>query len=231
MRAADLRVIDSSSTLYQKFSSSGQNITIANVPFDSLPASSDAAESLARRCAAEYHEYAMERGAEELGSAKKLVLHVIMSPLTGFGRWRKELMREHSEFVQSQLRSVVPLIFTSLRVVASLSNLLEAVEELSLNHAILYSSSPLPHHSRRQSDSSSPKQTLPEPFAFAAATPSATGIFARYQLLTPGLITALLAVFFVIVPLVVLAIQALASIESSVRLEAPKIVSQERKSQ
>jgi hypothetical protein len=48
------------------------------------------------------------------------------------------------------------------------------------------------------------------------------GILKRYQLLTPGLIITLLVAFFIIVPVVLLGVSALASIQSPLRLEPPK---------
>jgi hypothetical protein len=50
--------------------------------------------------------------------------------------------------------------------------------------------------------------------------PRLAGILARYQLLTAPLITSLLIVFFVVVPAVMLGINALASIQAP-RMEAP----------
>lgn len=54
-----------------------------------------------------------------------------------------------------------------------------------------------------------------------AASPEG-GILKRYQLLTPGLIISLLVAFFVLVPVIFVGISALASIQSPVRLDAPK---------
>jgi UPF0716 family protein affecting phage T7 exclusion len=48
------------------------------------------------------------------------------------------------------------------------------------------------------------------------------GILARYQLLTPGLITTLLVVLFILLPIMYFGISALASIQSPVRMDAPK---------
>ena len=124
--------------------------------------------------------------------------------------------------------SIFEGVQTIICIVAALNSLFESIEELSSNHAIIYSSSPLPHHAKRQSQ---PVESLPEPFSFAPAKRDATGIFSRYQLFTPGLLTELLAVLFIILPLLVFSIQALASIQSSVRLDTPKVVSQERKAQ
>ncbi|KAF5372008.1 hypothetical protein D9615_008051 [Tricholomella constricta] len=60
----------------------------------------------------------------------------------------------------------------------------------------------------------------------------AGGILKRYQLLTPGLIIMLIVAFFILVPVVLLGFKALASIQSPLRVEAPKGFSAlEKKSQ
>ncbi|KAI0308389.1 hypothetical protein OF83DRAFT_1180929, partial [Amylostereum chailletii] len=48
------------------------------------------------------------------------------------------------------------------------------------------------------------------------------GLLKRYQLLTPALITSLLIALFVLLPAVLLGVNALASIQSPLRVEAPK---------
>jgi len=64
-----------------------------------------------------------------------------------------------------------------------------------------------------------------------APSPSAPagGILARYQLLTPALITGLLLAFFVLVPIVLFGVSALASIQSPLRVQAPKGYSADEK--
>lgn len=54
------------------------------------------------------------------------------------------------------------------------------------------------------------------------AVPSSAGILKRYQLLTPGLIVCLFVVLFVLFPVLYMSVSALASIQSSVRLDPPK---------
>ncbi|KAI0302961.1 hypothetical protein BC826DRAFT_1089447 [Russula brevipes] len=73
--------------------------------------------------------------------------------------------------------------------------------------------------SRRQDDPA----PAPSPF------PPAGGILARYQLLTPALITGLLLAFFVLVPVVLFGVSALASIQSPLRVQPPKGYSAEEK--
>jgi len=50
----------------------------------------------------------------------------------------------------------------------------------------------------------------------------ADGVLKRYQLLTPGLIVTLGVVLFVLVPIIVLSVNALATIQSPLRAEAPR---------
>lgn len=59
----------------------------------------------------------------------------------------------------------------------------------------------------------------------------AGGILARYQLLTPGLLTGLLVAFGLLIPLLMVGINALASIQSPIRTEAPKGPTLEKKNQ
>lgn len=69
------------------------------------------------------------------------------------------------------------------------------------------------------------------PFSFVAANGTSTGILHNFQLLTPGLIVSLFVVFFVLLPIILMAVNALSSIQSSVRLENPKVTGQDKKMQ
>jgi hypothetical protein len=60
------------------------------------------------------------------------------------------------------------------------------------------------------------------PFVAQNGTLPAGGILARYQLLTPGIIMALLVAFFVLVPITFMAISAVASIQAPKNMAAPK---------
>ena len=53
----------------------------------------------------------------------------------------------------------------------------------------------------------------------------------RYRLFTPGLITALLVVFGLLIPILMVGIYAVASIQSPLRMDAPKGPSLEKKNQ
>jgi hypothetical protein len=81
------------------------------------------------------------------------------------------------------------------------------------NHLIIYTGSSSPSFAKR---------AAPIIGSIRNGTASTGGILAHYQLLTPGLITTLLVTLFVLVPIVMVGIQSLASIQSPLRNEIPK---------
>ena len=94
---------------------------------------------------------------------------------------------------------------------ARLATDLEKIERAYPRHLVILAGS------RRQDDDS------PSP------SPPAGGILARYQLLTPALITSLLVVFFILVPVVLFGVSALASIQSPLHVQPPKGYSADEK--
>lgn len=98
------------------------------------------------------------------------------------------------------------------------------------NHLVIYSSSSRTSKVLRRQAELDPAYN--SPFAAPNTTLTEGGILKRYQLLTPALITSLLVVFFVFIPIVMLGVNALNSIQSPIRTEAPKYFNaQERKDQ
>lgn len=93
---------------------------------------------------------------------------------------------------------------------------MEKVTSAFPDHLIVYSSDSS-NFMRRQHEAS-------DSSLFSAASDALVdgGILKRYQLLTPGLILALIVVFFVFVPIIALGINALASIQSPLRADAPR---------
>jgi hypothetical protein len=92
-----------------------------------------------------------------------------------------------------------------------LANELETIGRAYPRHLVILAGS------RRQDD--------PAP----APSPPVGGILARYQLLTPALITGLLLVVFLLVPIVLFGVSALASIQSPLRVQPPKGFSADEK--
>lgn len=94
----------------------------------------------------------------------------------------------------------------------------------------MYVGSPLEHPGYRRQ--LLPPSEFDSTYAPDNSTLSDGGIFKRYQLFSTPLLVALLVVFFIIVPIIMMAVSALASLQSSVRLEAPKgYHAQEKKTQ
>ena len=119
-----------------------------------------------------------------------------------------------------------PAIFTNCELISSrllprTLNRFEVMEKVASafpDHLIVYSSdsSRLMRRQFEETPDSSPLFSAP---SNAVAD---GGILKRYQLLTPGLILTLIVVFFVFVPIIVLGVNALASIQSPIRAEAPR---------
>lgn len=111
-----------------------------------------------------------------------------------------------------------------------LSRTLAHIESTSPSHLVIYTGSALPGFDKRQVD-----DIHPPPFSFSSNNSSAAadndGIFHRYALFSTGLIVSLIVVLFLLVPIVLLAVRSLASIQSSVRLDAPKGPSLDKKNQ
>ncbi|KAJ7188977.1 vacuolar ATP synthase subunit S1-domain-containing protein [Mycena filopes] len=101
---------------------------------------------------------------------------------------------------------------TMLKHDALLSTELATLAATFPNHLIIYTGSSAPSFAKRAA-----------PITGSLRNGTDTGgILARYQLLTPDIIITLLVTFFVLVPVLMVGIQALASIQSPLRNEIPK---------
>lgn len=97
------------------------------------------------------------------------------------------------------------------------------------NHLVMYTGSSPSALFKRQAPPPAP--VLENVFQANTTLPDG-GILKRYQLLTPGLIMALLMAFFVLAPVAMIGFRALASIQSPLKVEPPKGYSTtEKKSQ
>ncbi|KAJ3498945.1 hypothetical protein NMY22_g19552 [Coprinellus aureogranulatus] len=99
----------------------------------------------------------------------------------------------------------------------ALADELEALANTFPNHLVIYAGVPVSALQSRATASSSPLAA-----AVDGKKKKQTGILHSYQILTPGLITVLLVVFFILVPVLFVGINALAGIQNMVKLEAPK---------
>jgi hypothetical protein len=99
-------------------------------------------------------------------------------------------------------------------------------------HLVIYTGAPLSSElMKRQTPdvTARPVLELTDSLAPSNTTLPSGGILKRYQLLTPALISTLLIVLFVLLPIIILGITALASIQSPLRVEASKSYSAREK--
>ncbi|KAI6168906.1 hypothetical protein EDD17DRAFT_450712 [Pisolithus thermaeus] len=162
-------------------------------------------EQIASQCGFALVDVRPENGEWSFDGNKKHVLTMSMPPIEGPAKHRKIVMSEHEQLIAGAL---------------------EKLAVLSPSHLVLYSGSPLLAQKRQLSEFDpeydfSSENDDPVFHANAIAAPADGSIFQRYQLLTPALIISLLVVFVILIPVLVLGITALASIQSPLRSEAP----------
>ncbi|KAJ8508433.1 hypothetical protein ONZ45_g9289 [Pleurotus djamor] len=162
------------------------------------------AEAVSTRCGARLVTLTQEQGHVPLSAGEKHVVCMSMPHLTEEKMAdRHTALSSHIDFLESTLASIA-----------------ESFPE----YVVVYAGS-RSALSKRQAVS----ETVQEPAK--VALPSG-GIFKRYQLLSPALISVLLVSFFILFPLLFVGISALSSIQSPLRVEAPKGYSdKERKNQ
>ncbi|KIJ19783.1 hypothetical protein PAXINDRAFT_166013 [Paxillus involutus ATCC 200175] len=207
LHSSDLRTLQPSCRLAQMIKDAPSSRQLPHVE-RSLGSSPEITGFLASRCGSLVVDVIPGSGEWSLEADKKHVLTVSMPPVEGSARYRKTVMAEHEPLLSGEL---------------------EKLSILTPNHLVIYSGSYIPLERRQLSEFDSPPGDLYN--ATSVAAPEG-GILQNYQLLTPALILTLLVVLFILIPVLMLGINALASIQSPLRSEAPKGYSaQERKVQ
>ncbi|KAJ7672101.1 hypothetical protein B0H17DRAFT_1084466 [Mycena rosella] len=204
LHASDLRSLPADTHIARALSASPSARQFPYVPTDSRDLSA-LLESAAARCDSRLVSFAPGHGgASALSSAAKHVVSLTFPPLAGLAQERKDAMLKHDALLSAELA---------------------ALASAFPNHLIIYTGSSAPSFAKRA--------PILDTLSTAPHNRTSTGgILTRYQLLTPGLITTLLITLFVLVPIVMLGIQALASIQSPMRNELPKgYDAQEKKNQ
>ncbi|KAK0231335.1 hypothetical protein IW262DRAFT_1262005 [Armillaria fumosa] len=198
LHASDLRSLPSNSHIARSLNASTLSRQYPYVRHDGHASSGNLisfAQSVSERCNTRLVSLVPGYGHASLDAGEKVVVVVSLPELSVDGYARKSNMLEHDDLLESTL-SALPYS----------------------QHLTIYSTSVLPTHHKRQSPDSTPVLDL----SSASVAPPKGGILARYQLLTPGLILVLLIVVGVLLPIIYFGIQALASIQSPVRMDAPK---------
>ncbi|SJL01407.1 uncharacterized protein ARMOST_04729 [Armillaria ostoyae] len=216
LHASDLRSLPSNSHIARSLNASTSSRQYPYVRHDGYSSSGDLisfAQSVSERCNTRLVSLMPGYGHASLDAGEKAVVVVSLPELSVEGYARKSNMLKHG--MSSRLCMPVgalTLCFTDELLESTLSTLPYS------QHLTIYSTSVLPTHHKRQSPDSPPVLDLPS----TSVAPPKGGILARYQLLTPGLILVLLIVVGVLLPIIYFGIQALASIQSPVRMDAPK---------
>ncbi|KAJ7099334.1 hypothetical protein B0H15DRAFT_877797 [Mycena belliarum] len=193
LHASDLRSLPSDTHFARALSSAPSSRQFPYVPNNNPLDLTALLQSAAARCESRLVSFAPGQAGVSLSGGAKHVVSMSFPPLNGIAQERKYAMLKHD---------------------ALLSTELERLASLFPNHIIIYTGS--------SSLSFAKRATAPILDSTRNGTASTGGILARYQLLTPGLITTLLVTLFVLVPIVMVGIQALASIQSPMRNELPK---------
>ncbi|THH08029.1 hypothetical protein EW145_g2985 [Phellinidium pouzarii] len=200
LHAQDLKKLPSSATVPSRMKAAQKSMQLPYTRRFTADVLVNATEALAHRCGSRI-QWGSTTSSFEFDTSSKHVLHMALSSISGEAVWRKRIM--------SELES-------------SLARAIREIESAFPNHFFLYTGSDM--FDKRQFTGDS----IDLPFSFTAAN-STGGILQNYQLLTPGLIVSLLVSFFLLVPIIIFSVQALASIQSSVRLDAPRGLSQDKK--
>ncbi|PPQ63954.1 hypothetical protein CVT24_009077 [Panaeolus cyanescens] len=217
LHASDLRSLSAHGHVPRSLDSAISARQFPYIPTDTLADISSIADSVSSRCQSKLVQY--EPGnAPSLQAGKKHTVCMKMPHVNQSGNERMEKMMQHDSTLGSEL-STLASIFP--------------------DYLVVYAGSPLPPHLNKRQQPDVPDRpildmgsTLPTFTASANWTEPTGGILHKYQILSPALITSLLVVFFMVVPLVLIGIKALSSIQSPLRVEAPKgFNAHERKTQ
>ncbi|KAJ6497408.1 vacuolar ATP synthase subunit S1-domain-containing protein [Mycena sanguinolenta] len=193
LHASDLRSLPSNTHLERSLSSSPSSRQFPYVPNSAPIDMSALLESAATRCESRFVSYTAGQGGISLSGGTKHVISLSFPPLAGLAQERKDTMLKHDSLLSTELA---------------------ALASTFPNHLIIYTGSSSPSFARRQAPITG---SIPNGTASTGG-----GILAHYQLLTPGIIISLLITLFVLLPIVMFGIQALASIQSPMRNEIPK---------
>jgi hypothetical protein len=178
------------------------------------------AESLSRRCGSRLLSLTPGNDGVEILSGYKHVVCIEMPPLKGIGSRRKNAMAQQG----------IPWPFKSENigltciVESRLSVELDTISSLFPKYLVVFSGFPSHLFARQDPSEYDP----PPPSLLNSVSGGNTtvlqdgGVLKRYQILTPALITSLIITLFVLVPVIMLGVSALASIQSPLSSEVPK---------
>jgi len=213
LHASDLRNLSPNTYISRSLSAAVSARQYPYVPAQNWIDISSLGDKLSSRCRSRLLEYSLGQSDITPEQVTKHVVFITMPTLHEYGTARQDAMSKY----ESMLANELSLLATTFS-----------------DYLVIYTGSSLPLHYKRQFSDISERPVLesdPVPLAANATLPTG-GILKKFQLLTPGLITALLVTFFVLVPVTMLGLNALASIQNPMRVDTSKTFNaQERKNQ
>ncbi|ETW84406.1 hypothetical protein HETIRDRAFT_313450 [Heterobasidion irregulare TC 32-1] len=207
LHASDLRALSPSSPLTTLLSRSPSSVQLPYISRTAGSSVHDLADRISSRCGSRVLSSMPGQGGVAAVRGAKHVVCLSMMDLQGTAGRRKAVVADHE---------------------SSLAHELDAIASAAPTHLVVFAgSSALAPRDRRRAEPA--LGALQQP---GDVVPPTGGVLKRYQLLTPGLITSLLVAFFILLPGVFFGVSALASIQSPLRVEAPKGFSaQDKKTQ
>ncbi|KAJ3540833.1 hypothetical protein NM688_g6170 [Phlebia brevispora] len=232
LHASDLRSLPASSSLVRIINAAPSSVELPYMRRSTENPLEDLASAISRRCGSRILGVSPGELAPHLDNVqdtpKKHVICMGMSAVEGMGSQRKHMMGDHGTRHMNRHNSG-SLIQTAE---SRLSEDLKSIASAFPKHLVVYAGwSPAAHQHRQFYEEDDDVDFDLDDYAMASETPTipstrkaapSGGILKRYQLLTPGLIVCLFVVLFVLLPVLYMSVSALASIQSSVRLDAPK---------
>ncbi|KDN34554.1 hypothetical protein RSAG8_12357, partial [Rhizoctonia solani AG-8 WAC10335] len=178
------------------------------LPVSSIPEADAVARDVAALCGFAADEWTL--GTTYKGSSKRVLYFDLPETTEKFWSSDDEILEQNLEQITSQFGSYAVLLAGTSSSVSTLVTKRQQANSLS-----------------RPNIANQPQTVT----TYANATLPTGSILARYQLLTPGLIIALIITFGLLIPFLMIGINALASIQSPLRTESPKGPTLEKKNQ
>ncbi|KAG8688515.1 hypothetical protein FRC08_011397 [Ceratobasidium sp. 394] len=205
LHASQLASLTSDSHLKSRLQAASSKVHFPYVPVSSVADAGSVARDIAALCQSVSTEWSAGQALEQ---ADKHVLHFELPEAEGkFWSLHDRTLEENLVEISSTFNSYAVFLTGTSKTDSTLVT------------------------KRQQPNGLSSSGFVNHPTSFANITEPTGGILARYQLLTPGLLTALLIAFGLLIPLLMVGINALASIQNPIRTEAPKGPSLEKKNQ
>ncbi|CAE6438490.1 unnamed protein product [Rhizoctonia solani] len=208
LHANKLASLSGKSHLKMRLQEAPSKLHFPYIPVSGVPETDAVARDIAALCGFAADEWT--QGSSYEGSSKRVLYFDLAETTEKFWSSDDQTLEKNLDQITSQFNTYAVLLTGTSSSVSTLVTKRQQPNSLS-----------------RPNFANQPQTVT----TFANATLPTGGILARYQLLTPGLLTALIIAFGLLIPLLMVGINALASIQSPLRTESPKGPTLEKKNQ